>query len=70
LDIKATGIYAAKTGLVGTNYTTSHNRPFLSTATEYLWSVTCSIKSIKCLIRVAKFMAIGDQQKKIQVMKV
>jgi len=33
-----------KTGYVGTNFTPSHNKSFLSTVTEYLWSVTCTIK--------------------------
>jgi len=33
----------AKTGRVGTNYTLSLTRSFLSTGTEYLYSVTCLV---------------------------
>jgi len=50
----------AKTGNVGTNYISSHNRPFLSTGTEYFCSVT---SQFKCVIRVGNFMAIVGQQK-------
>jgi len=45
---------------VGTNYTPSHIRSFLSTATEYFYSVT---KPINFLITVVNFMAIGDHLK-------
>ena len=36
----------AKIGHVGTNYTPSHNRSYLSTGTEYLHSVTCIINQL------------------------
>jgi len=47
----------------------SHNRSFLSIAKEYLWSVTCTIKPIKCLIRIENFMAISYQQKSYESWK-
>jgi len=37
----------AKKVFVGKNYTLSHNKSFLSTGTEYLYSVPCMIKPIK-----------------------
>ena len=49
----------AKTGHVGTNYSPSHYRLYLSTGTEYLHSVTCIIKPIKCLLRVENCIAIA-----------
>jgi len=54
-----------KTGYVGINYTPSHNWPFPSAVTEYLWCVTYTIKPIKCLIRVANLMAIGAAKKRL-----
>jgi len=47
-----------KTGHVGTNYTPSHNKSFLSAATEYLWPVICTIKPTKCLMMIENFRAI------------
>ena len=41
-----------KIGHVGTNYTPSHNRTYLSVEIEYLHSVTVVIKSMNCLISV------------------
>ena len=41
----------AKTGHVGTNYTPSLYRSYLSSKMEYLHSVTCIIKPIKYLLR-------------------
>ena len=38
-----------KTGYVVTNYTPSHYMSYLSIGTEYLYSVTCIIKPIKCV---------------------
>ena len=48
----------AKTGHVGTNYTPSHNRLYLSTRMEYLYFVTCIIKPCNCLICAENCMAI------------
>ena len=61
----------AKTGHVGTNYTQSHYRSYHSIATEYLNSVTCIIKPIKCVLRaenchsimVLKVMSQGNLKK-------
>jgi len=44
-------------GYVGTNYTLSHNKPYLNFITEYLHSVSFKIKSIKCLIRAKNYIA-------------
>ena len=40
----------AITGHVGTNYTASLYRSYLSTGTEYLYFVTCIIEPIKFLL--------------------
>ena len=48
----------AKTGHVGTNYTLSHYRSYLSTGTEYFHSVTCTMKPLKCLLSDKNFIAI------------
>jgi len=70
MNVKSNVTGPAKTGHVSTNYTPSFNRSFLSNATEYLCSVTCTIQFIKCGIRVANFMAIGYQHKKLCAIKV
>ena len=51
----------AKTGHVGTNYTLSYYRPYLSIGTEYLHSVTCIINPIKCLLSGKTFIAIAHR---------
>ena len=51
----------AKTGHVGTNYTLSYYRPYLSIGTEYLHSVTCIINPIKCLLSGKNFIAIAHR---------
>ena len=43
---------------VGTNYTLSHNKSYLSTAMEYFHSVTCAIQPTKYLIIAENYMAI------------
>ena len=48
----------AKMGHVGTKYTTSHNRPYLSNGIEYLHSVTIAIIPIKYVINAENIMAI------------
>ena len=55
----------AKTGHVGTNYTPSHYRSYLSIGTEYLHSVTCHHKPIKCLQRVENGIVIAKWYKKL-----
>ena len=49
----------AKTGHVGTNYTLSLYRTYLSIGTEYLHSVTCILKSITCLLRAVNCIDIA-----------
>ena len=41
----------AKTGHVGTNYTSSLYRSYRSTGIVFLHSVTCIMMPIKCLLR-------------------
>ena len=55
----------AKTGHVGTNYTPSLYRSYLSIGTEYLHSVTCILKPIKCLLRAENCIAIALWYKKL-----
>jgi len=54
-----------KTGHVSINYVPSHNKSFLRTEKEYLYSVTYRIKPIKYVIKVPNFMAISDQKEKL-----
>ena len=49
----------AITGHVGTNYTLSLYRSYLSTETGYLHSVTCIIKPIRCVLSAEKCIAIA-----------
>ena len=49
----------AKPGYVSTNYALSLYRPYRSNGTEYLYSVTCIIKPIKCLLRAENGIAIA-----------
>ena len=49
----------AKTGHVGTNYILSHYRSYLSTGTEYLYSVTYIIQPIKILLDAQNCIAIA-----------
>ena len=49
----------AKTGHVGTNYTPSPYRSYLSIRKVYFHSVTCSIMPIKCLLRAKNCNAIA-----------
>ena len=49
----------AKTGHLGTNYTPSLYRSYLSTETEYLHSVTCIIQPIKFERSAKSFIAIA-----------
>ena len=60
----------AKTGHVGTNYTTSLYRSYLSAGTAYLYLVTCIIKPIKFLLDAQNYIAIVYWYKKVQMMKV
>jgi len=60
----------AKTGHVGTNYTPSSKRPFLSNGTKYLFFVTYTIQPIKCGIKVVNFTTIRYLHKKVSVIKV
>ena len=45
-------------GHVGTDYTLSHNGSYLSDEVEYLHSITCIIRPIKCIKDAETFMAI------------
>ena len=45
-------------GHVGTDYTLSHNGSYLSDEVEYLHSITCIIRPIKCIKDAENFMAI------------
>ena len=60
----------AKTGHVGTNYTLSLYRSYLSTGTEYLHSITCIIRPIKCLPGAENCTVIAYWYKKLRVIKV
>ena len=60
----------AETGHVGTNYTMSLYRSYLSAGTEYLYFVTCIIKPIKFLLDAQNYIAITYWYKKLLVMKV
>ena len=55
----------AKIGHVGTNYTLSHSRSYLSTGIENLYSVTCIIQPIKCLPCAKNCIAIAYCYKKL-----
>ena len=59
----------AKTGHVGTNYTMSLYRSYLSTGTEYFDSVTCIIRPNKCVLSAEIFNAIECWDKKLRVQK-
>jgi len=56
--------YPVKTGHVDSKYSLLHNKSFLSTATEYLWSVTCTIKATKCFKGGKFYDHTVDQKKK------
>ena len=60
----------AKAGHVGTNYIPSLYRSYLSTGTEYLNSVICIKKPIKCLLHAKNCTAIAQWYKKLCVMEV
>ena len=47
----------AKIGHVGTNYTLTRTISYLSSGMEYSYSVTCTLKSTKCLICAENVMA-------------
>ena len=59
----------AKIGHVGTNYTLSHNREYLSTGVEYLHSGTFGIKPIDYLMHAETFKAIAWWYKKLWVIE-
>ena len=60
----------AKIGHVGTNYTPLLYRSYLRTGTEYLHSVTCIVKPVKCLPRAENCIAIAQWCKMLCTMKV
>ena len=55
--------WPAKIGHVGTSYTPSLYRSYLSTGIVYLHSVTCIMMSIKCVLRAENCNAIAEWYK-------
>ena len=53
-----------------TTYTLSFYRPYLSIETQYLNSVACIIKPIKCLLRAEIVLLYSIWYKKLRVMEV